>query len=204
MYKKSFLNFCVFLSGVGILTWQIWNTFEAFIEGQTTFAVSKKTMASMTPSTMIFCPMNDFENGLYSIEVNVSDKDWFFKQFFHLNDNLNMKMQRKAYDMKSGIFEIILSNLTLGENFDEMGKTFLVEELFNKNIGICYALTPDGSFKMSMKDNVVFIAHFKQGTKIPPTDVIFTSSEERYQFLFFDLGQFTGFRIPLQDTAVPK
>ena len=81
--KKQFFKLLVFLSGIGILTWQVWNTFEAFIDGQTTFAVSKKTMESMTPSTMIFCPMNDFENGFYRTQVNVSDKDWFFKQFFH-------------------------------------------------------------------------------------------------------------------------
>ena len=196
--KKQFLNFLVFLSGVGILAWQVWNTFEAFIEGQTTFAVSKKTMVDgMVPPTMIFCPVNDFENGLYT-EANASDKDWFFKQFFHLNDNLKMTMIRKSYDMKSGLFKKIFSNLTLGENFDEIGKTFFVEELFNKLIGLCYALTPDESFKMTMKDYVFFLANFKQGTKMPPTDMILTSPEERYEFLFFDLGQVTRFRIPLQ------
>ena len=49
-----------------------------------------------------------------------------------------------------------------------------------------------------MNDYVVFTAHFKQGTKIPPTDILFTSPEERYEFLFYDLGQVSRFRIPLQ------
>ena len=85
---KQILQFLVFLSGVSILIWQIWKTFQAFIEGQTTFAVSKKTMYKMVHPTMLFCPWNDFENGLFT-QVNVSDKNWFFKQFFHLNNNFS-------------------------------------------------------------------------------------------------------------------
>ena len=57
---------------------------------------------------------------------------------------------------------------------------FLVEELFNKNFGMCYALTPDESVKMRMNDLIFFTAHFEQETKIPPTDVIFTSPEDRF------------------------
>ena len=201
--KKQFFKLLVFLSGIGILTWQVWNTFEAFIDGQTTFAVSKETMERMTPSTMIFCPMNDFENGLNTQNnINVSDREEFFKQFFRLDDGLNITMTRWIYNAKSGRFEYVMSNLTIGENFDydSKSKTFLVEELFNKLFGLCYALTPDESFKMSMKDSVLFNLHYKQGTEIPPTDVILLSQEDLYSFLFFDLGQAsaTGYIIHLK------
>ena len=201
--KKQFFKLLVFLSGIGILTWQVWNTFEAFIDGQTTFAVSKETMERMTPSTMIFCPMNDFENGLNTQNnINVSDKEEFFKQFFRLDDGLNITITRWIYNAESGRFEYVMSNLTIGENFDydSKSKTFLVEELFNKLFGLCYALTPDESFKMSMKDSVLFNLHYKQGTEIPPTDVILLSQEDLYSFLFFDLGQAsaTGYIIHLK------
>ena len=197
--KKQFFKLLVFLSGIGILTWQVWNTFEAFIDGQTTFAVSKETMESMTPSTMIFCPMNDFENGLNTQNnINVSDKEEFFEQFFRLDDGLNITITRWIYNAESGRFEYVMSNLTIGENFDSKSKTFLVEELFNKLFGLCYALTPDESFKMSIKDVVTIKLHFEQETEIPSTDVLFTSSEDLYSFLFFDLGLATGYRIHLQ------
>ena len=187
--KKQFFNLLVFLSGVGILTWQVWNTFEAFIDGQTTFAVSIETMESMTPSAMIFCPKNDFENGQYTQNINVANTEVFFKQFFRLGNGVNMTMTRMIFNEKSGMPYFVKSNLNIGENFDKMGKTFVVEELFNKLFGLCYALTPDESFKMSMKESVKFELHFKQGTEIPPTDVIFMSQEDLFSFLFFDLGQ---------------
>ena len=112
-----------------------------------------------------------------------------------------MTMRRTVYNIKLGLFEYFNSNLTLGENYDVMGKTFLVEELFNNNFGLCYSLTPDESFKISIKDYVSFSAHFEQGTKIPLTEVIFTSPAEKFEFLFFYLGQVSRFTIPFQAGA---
>ena len=56
--KRQVAHFLLFLSGVGILIWQIWNTFQAFIEGQTTFATSREFHDALQPPAMIFCPKN--------------------------------------------------------------------------------------------------------------------------------------------------
>ena len=112
--KKQFFNFLVFLSGVGILIWQVWNTFEAFIDGQTTFAVSIETMESMTPSAMIFCPKNDFENGQYTQNINVANTEVFFKQFFRLGNGVNMTMKRTTTNETSGMLKFVNSNCFSG------------------------------------------------------------------------------------------
>ena len=54
--KKQFLQICVHLSGIAILIWQIWYTFQGFIEGQTTFSVTKQTQDGMMPPALLFCP----------------------------------------------------------------------------------------------------------------------------------------------------
>ena len=48
----------MYLSGVCILIWQIWKTFEAFIQENTTFTVSKNTEKGLP--TILLCPINEF------------------------------------------------------------------------------------------------------------------------------------------------
>ena len=75
--QKQILSLLVFLSAVGFLAWQIRATFEAFIKGQTTFSVTKKTMNKMGPPSMIFCPMIEFENGIWTSKESVSVRQTF-------------------------------------------------------------------------------------------------------------------------------
>ena len=82
--KKQFLHMLIFSSGVGILMWQIKGTFLAFIDGRTTFAISKENFHSMILPTIVFCPVLEWDNGMINIPtvLNLADKDWFFGQFF--------------------------------------------------------------------------------------------------------------------------
>ena len=184
--KKHFLSILIFLSGVVILLWQIRVTFEAFIKGQTTFSVTKRTMDEMVPPAMIFCPMSDFENGIWS-EANVSNKDWFFRQFFQLNDDLNISISLWIFDAANFNFRIsTLDHLILGQNFYEKSPTFFVEKFLNPLVGMCFALTPNNSIKLTFNDQMHLNARFRNGEKIPPVDIHFMNPEDRYQFLIFD------------------
>ena len=100
--KKQFLHMLIFSSGVGILMWQIKGTFLAFIDGRTTFAVSKETFDSMILPTIIFCPILEWDNGFFNPTVlNIADKDWFFGQFFLLNHKLNLSLFTDGYNTKA-------------------------------------------------------------------------------------------------------
>ena len=67
--------------------------------------------------------------------------------------------------------------------------TFFVERLLNPLIGMCFALTPHHSIKLTIHDNVQLIAEFRNGEKIPPVDVHFMNPEDRYEFLLPDSEQ---------------
>ena len=42
--------------GIGILIWQIWNTLQAFTEGNTTFVISQQFDDVIEPPAIIICP----------------------------------------------------------------------------------------------------------------------------------------------------
>ena len=117
--KRQIAHFLLLLSGVGILIWQIWNTFQAFIEGQTTFATSKEFHDVLEPPAIILCPKKLW-SGIFRPASNFSDKDWKSKQFLLLNDNLHLTMLRVIWTKNT--YKRIKTNLTLGENFDKIGK----------------------------------------------------------------------------------
>ena len=76
--KRQIAHFLLFLSGIGILIWQIWNTFQGFIEGQTSFSTSQQTFEVLEPPGMILCPKNIWSG--YSNTI-FSNKDWDSKHF---------------------------------------------------------------------------------------------------------------------------
>ena len=154
--KRQVAQFLLFLSGVGILIWQIKNTFQAFIEGQTTFATSQQPHEDLNPPTLIVCPKKIW-SGLFRNKVNISDDDWYTKEFLILNDTLTLTLNR-VYPNMNLTNSKTSSNLTLGKNFDDRGKTFFVEELFNHWYGMCYAPTPDQNYKMSRGEYFEIIA----------------------------------------------
>ena len=184
--KKLLLHTLVFFIGISILIWQIEQTIEQFIDGHTTFDVYKESHESMVPPAMVFCPKPEWNNGIYT-EANISDKDWFFSQFFHLNYNLTLILKRMDYNPTLGYFHVGYSNFSLGDNFDEFGKTFTVEELMSPFIGLCYGLIPDPSFKMTIKTKLDLSIEFKQEAKIPPVEVYFGKAKDRYGTLALDV-----------------
>ena len=186
MKKTQISKTIILLTGICFLIPQIWYTIESFIKKETTFTVSKETFDKMVPPTILVCPQNQWDNGLWTEpKINNSDKELFLNQFFLLNENLNLSIAR--HNSIDGEFNFIISNLTLGDNIDEIGQTFLVEEFFNPISGMCYAMTPNHNFKLSGKDSVFIFAVFQLGEEIPPVAVFFLNSEDRYGMLFPDI-----------------
>ena len=93
----------------------------------------------------------------------------------------------KMINDEMGHFELIGSILKLGDNFDEKGSTFLVEELFNPISGICYSLTPHESYKISIKDSIFIRIVFPEEGAIPPVAISFVNPEDRYGFVLPDM-----------------
>ena len=87
--------------------------------------------------------------------------------------------------------------LSLGENFDEGGNLLLtIEELMNPIVGLCYAIIPSNKFKLRIDEYMVLYATYeKKVEKKQKATVYFTSEEDRYGLLTYDLGRMTPFKI---------
>ena len=53
--RKQLLKTLLFLSGFGLLSLQIWQTFQTFIEKRNTFAVSNEISDELLPPTIALC-----------------------------------------------------------------------------------------------------------------------------------------------------
>ena len=184
--RKQVLRFLMYLSGICILIWQIWKTFEAFIKENTTFTVSKNFFPEKDLPTILLCPI--YELGKF--DYNYVNKTQFFKQFFLLNDSFNITYVRNDINKINGSIYQQKSNLILGRNIDEIGTTFFVQELMNPQFGICYALTPHRNFGNShFSGEFHLTASFENQDYLPSSmDVQFVSKGEQHNFLFPDLG----------------
>ena len=182
--KKQVLRILMYLSGVCILIWQIWKTFEAFIQENTTFTVSKNTEEGLP--TILLCPINEFRK----FDYNYVNKTQFFKQFFLLNDSFNITYVRNGINKINGSIYQQKSKLILGRNVDEMGTTFFVQELMNPEFGICYALTPHHDFENRIfNEEYRLLASFENKDNLPSSiEVQFVSKGEQHNFLFPTLG----------------
>ena len=94
---KKFIQMWIFLIGVGILVWQCKSTVVTFFSFRTTVAISKETSETLPPPTIVLCQENKWDNGfrfpwLEHQLVNMSDKYWFFNQFYRLKDKMNISM----------------------------------------------------------------------------------------------------------------
>ena len=183
--KKQVLRILMYLSGVCILIWQIWKTFDAAIQKNTTFTVSKNTEKGLP--TILLCPMNEFKK----FDHNYVNKTQFFKQFFLLNDSFNITYVRKGINKINGSIYQQKTKLILGRNIDEIGTTFFVQELMNPLFGICYALTPHQNFENRyFIDEYQLTASFENKDHSPSSmEVQFVSKGEQHNFLFPTLGR---------------
>ena len=186
MNKTPVLNSFVFLIGFGILIWQIYQTMVQFIDQYTTFNVYKVPHESMVPAAMLVCPSPEWRDGITS-EANISDKNWFFSQFFHLNYNLTLSLKRWEYNHTDNDLLSGYSDLKLGDNIDEYGKTFTVHELMSPWIGLCYGLIPDPSFKMTLKSKFILSTEFNQEGILPPVDIYLGKEKDLYSILLLRL-----------------
>ena len=180
--KKQFLQICVHLSGIAILIWQIWYTFQGFIEGQTTFSVTKQTQEEMVPPALLFCPNS---NNPWGNEIltrgNISDKNWYNKQFYWLNESLNLTLFQYHWNRKLDKIDVKISKLQFLGHYSGI----IIEELMHPYIGLCYVLTiDDESYTMSAYDTFVLKAEFAEGKKVPRVEITILNPEDRYGILF--------------------
>ena len=182
--RKQVLRILMYLSGVCILIWQIWKTFDAFIQENTTFTVSKITEKGLP--TILLCPIDEFRK----FDHNYVNKTQFFKQFFLLNDTFNITYVSPEIKKINGSFYQQKINLYLGRNIDEVGTTFFVQELMNPEFGICYALTPHQNFENRIfNEQYHLTASFANKDNLPSSiEVQFVSKGEQHNFLFPTLG----------------
>ena len=201
---KRFIEICVFLFAIGALAWQSQNTFETFIAGRTTFAISKQTSDSMLIPTIVVCQTHEWNNGQILKKddaVNISDKDWFHTQFYWLNDKMNMSFFAYADDL----------NLTVGNNtfsfmmvldYDTMKSTtfnssLMVEQFLNPWIGLCYAIIPGPSLDFVKDDVATLKVKFSDEIESPSISVYLVSEEDCHGFMLADFGRLTPFKVPL-------
>ena len=134
----------VFLSGVIILIWQINGTIDTFLQNRTSFSIMQETAQSLVPPTIVFCSRNPKSGGSQDFLVNTSNTDQFNKEFFWINETINLSLVRfpNKSPIKGEIF--IKKPLNIGKNIDDEGNLFVtVEELMNPLLGLCYAIIPD-------------------------------------------------------------
>ena len=81
---KQFMKICIFLIGFGILVWQTQTTIATFFSFGTTVSISKKSNENLPPPTIVLCQEHKWNNGFapWNNGINMSDKDWVFKQFY--------------------------------------------------------------------------------------------------------------------------
>ena len=111
----------VFLIGIAIMFWQSKSTIATFLSFRTTVAISKETFDSLPIPAIVICQEHKWKNGFFTTgenKINMSDQDWIFKQFFRLNDKMNISIE--------GV------TLTIGNN--SLG--VIVKELLNPWIGL--------------------------------------------------------------------
>ena len=81
----------IFIIGVVLLVWQCKSTIVTFFSFRTTVAISKETSSELPIPTIVVCQDHKWDNGYFQNDMfNISDKDWILKQFFRLNDKMNI------------------------------------------------------------------------------------------------------------------
>ena len=120
--------------------------------------------------------------------ANISDKNWYNKQFFWLNESLNLTIFHAKWNKSLNFYDVKIEKLHLGDNFDdEDGGSFLmnIEEIMDPHFGLCYAMIPNERYKMSINDVFILFAEFEQGVKAPQIEVSLLSPEDLYGVLFY-------------------
>ena len=177
------------------MVWQSWSTIDTFISFRTTIAISKETSKTLPPPTVVICQEHNWMNGHYDFQdvVNVSDKDWVLKQFFRLNDKMNISTVWP--------FEI---ELMIGNNsvyYNGLETKFMVKEILNPWNGLCYAIIFPQSNLTAMNKNDYLVAKigFPQEIKNPILSAYLISPEDWYGMILDNFGRMKPFKISLTE-----
>ena len=204
--KENFRNIfhiIIYVSGMVLLTIQISGVLKTFMAGQTNFSLSKNNLQSLALPTIILCPdIPNLKIVTPLAKPMAQNKSAFFEQFFQLGQQFNLTaVKNPKYPGEIG------KKLFVGDNFDNDGnQMFVIEEMMNPGLGLCYALTADHeNVKFSNGDMLYVNAQFK--SKINSLSVYFTSHENKHGMVFFDhgkqelkkyvvkIGQYVGFSL---------
>ena len=206
MGEKNYHNIfhtIVYVSGMVLLIFQISGVLKTFIAGQTNYSLSRDIKQSLALPTIILCPeIPNLKIVTPLANPMAQNKTAYFEQFYQLGQQFNLTaVKNPKYPGERG------NNLLVGNNFDNSGnKMFVIEELMNPGLGLCYALTPDHKNVRFSNGDVLYVnAQFKN--KIKSLFVYFTSLENKRGMVFFDhgkqelkkhvvkLGQYVGFSL---------
>ena len=108
---------------------QSWSTIDTFIYFRTTLALSKEASDTLSTPTVVVCQEHKWKNGHFEYEngVNISDKDWVLKQFYQLNDKMNITIISPFYlelDRSiSWVFQVLPKTKTFLKSFGPKPKT---------------------------------------------------------------------------------
>ena len=179
---KKAIQMLVFLIGIVIMFWQSKSTIATFLSFRTTVAISKETFDSLPIPAIVICQEHKWKNGFFTTgehKINMSDQDWIFKQFFRLNDKMNISIE--------GV------TLTIGNN--SLG--VIVKELLNPWIGLCYVMIPDPSLPPLTITDIEYIKiGFSEEIKNPLVSTYFISPEDWPGFVMPTLGLLKPFKRP--------
>ena len=123
--RKQLLKTLLFLSGFGLLSLQIWQTFQTFIEKRSTFAVSNEISDGLLPPTIVLCLP--------------------YQENIFLNENMNLTIRMS--DMSR--YKSIKKKLSVGGNYDDQNELMLTVHELTTFKGLCYALEFNKNYKMS-------------------------------------------------------
>ena len=190
---KQIIWMFVFSIGVVFMIVQSWSTIDTFISFRTTLAISKEPLDTLPTPTVVVCQEHKWKNGHFEYEngVNISDKDWVLKQFYQLNDKMNITITSPFYlEVETGNNSVFLHG---------MESKFIVKEILNPWNGLCYAMIPPDSAWMNKSDYLMASITFSKEIKKPILSAYLIRPEDWYGMMLPYFGNMKPFKITLTE-----
>ena len=196
---KKIIWMFTFLIGVVFMVWQSWSTIDTFISLRTTLAVSKENSNALPPPTVVLCQEHKWNNGHFEFlfkgeyKANVSDENWVLKQFFQLNEMMNITIISPFH------LELTFGNNSYSLNNED--HMFIVKEILNPWNGLCYAIIFPKLSTTSIDTNTYLIARIGFSPEIikPVLSAYLISPEDWYGMILDNFGRMKPFKISLTE-----
>ena len=191
--RKHFIQICIFVSGIVMLVLQTMGIVATFMSEKTGFSMYRKTNHQMDIPTVVICQTHKFDQfSPYNNDQSKID-DWFFNQFYWLNEGMNITIPPENVNYSITIGNNTLDHPMLNDSL------IIVEELMNAWMGLCYSITFRMNFEMANIYGNINMGAMKiqMSQKVENPTVSIVSPEDRYGFVFPDLGHL----IPLKFAA---